>query len=173
MFHFSKEFTFTMENYDCAFTVPYSEYKGLKVARIDELEEQGYDFTYGGDISIGKIDGNEPVIFMNEKIFVQTQSQKSMVFFLEHEIGHYKSGHLDHDLEYLNRNQYSRAYAVEVIPEELEADRYAASVLGVEYCVQALKENIGLLKKCFPSLTDFTNPVYELNKRLHALNGAK
>ena len=85
---------------------------------------------------------------------------------IQHEVGHHVLGHLDNELSLMAYNNLRSIYPFvgHVISIELEADAYAASVVGNECMINALKE----LKALF-NLPDHAKK--EIDLRIKALGG--
>lgn len=105
-----------------------------------------------------------PVIFLTQR--TDTLPENILSFFIQHELGH----HLQGDVAVNSINQWAlrqnAAMAGQVVDCVLGADAYAASVLGVEFCVKALEDfrNILLAKKFHGKWFKLT--VMELNNRI-------
>lgn len=106
----------------------------------------------------------QPIIIFNSEF--RTLSKATQKAVMNHEVGHHVLGHLDNEMALAAYNGVRGLYPLlgQVISIELEADAYAASVVGNDNMIAALQELKGL-----PSIPDTAKR--ELNIRIRALGG--
>jgi uncharacterized protein YunC (DUF1805 family) len=81
------------------------------------------------------------IIVDDRFLLLSNESQRAVI---HHERGHIVCGHLDMPAKELNRSHRKRMWKTlftgKVCSNELEADAYAASVVGIDSMVEALRE---------------------------------
>lgn len=107
---------------------------------------------------------DQPVIAIGSAF--STLSESTQAAIIQHEVGHHVLGHLDNMVALTSYNGVRNIYPLtgNVISIELEADAYAASIVGNSSMVDALKELRELNQ--LPSIAK-----KELNLRIKALGG--
>ena len=113
-----------------------------KIALVVEdipAEEMNYDFA-----CLAASPGYESIrILMERDIFYGIKQNNKMArTILFHEIGHFIYNHLQNgmaDMDAYDKERYSLSTAGKVMPQEVEADSFAAEYLGGDYVVDGLR----------------------------------
>ena len=124
---------------DVWFLPERNDEEAMLVIVDDSIYDDGISSCYATKIDNWTI----PTIIMDSETFSGFMSGKDLSRFkVFHEIGHYRLGHLDVcteiEQESAERKRLLREYKVYQV--ELEADRFAASYMGIDEVIAALTE---------------------------------